>query len=92
MKLIIAGVALLLLNLTSFYLMKVDKMRARKHEPRISERTLFLSAGLFGAAGGTLAMQIFNHKKNHWNFRAFFPAMLSLQIVFIGFIAYKWLL
>ena len=53
---------------------------------------LFLSAGLFGALGGVLAMNIYHHKTNHWNFKTFFPLMLILQVVILGFVTYKWLL
>ena len=55
-------------------------------------RTLFLSAGCFGALGGTIAMHLFHHKTNHWNFKSFFPAMMIIQIVILGFVVYKWVL
>ena len=49
--------ALLLLNLISFLLMWHDKQCAKKNQRRVSEKTLFLSAALFGAFGGTLGMK-----------------------------------
>lgn len=92
MKLIIGAGAFVVMNLICFLLMRHDKQCYRQRKRRVPQRTLFLSAGLFGALGGTLAMQIYHHKKNHWQFRTFFPTMMILQIVIFGFAVYKWLL
>ena len=62
--------ALLILNLISFFLMGHDKQCAKKNQRRVSEKTLFLSAALFGAFGGTLGMFVFRHKTKRWYFRA----------------------
>ena len=67
------------MNLVCFCLMGYDKHCAQKAKRRIPERTLFLSAGLFGALGGVLAMLLFRHKTRHWYFTTFFPLMLVLQ-------------
>lgn len=87
MKIFLAIV--IIMNIVAFMLMKIDKKRARQHERRISERTLFLAAGLFGGIGGTLGMFVFHHKTNHWNFRAFFPSLMIIQIVIIIFGIWK---
>ncbi len=79
----------IIMNILAFMLMKIDKKRARQHARRISERTLFLAAGLFGAIGGTLGMFVFHHKTNHWNFRAFFPSLMIIQIVIVIFGIWK---
>ena len=92
MKLIIVAAAYLILNLICFFLMRYDKQCAMRGKRRVPEGTLFLSAGCFGALGGTIAMHLFHHKTNHWNFRSFFPTMMIIQIVILGFVAYKWLL
>ena len=92
MKLIVVIGIVLITNLVCFFLMRYDKQCARQGKRRFPEWMLFLSAGLFGALGGTLAMQIYHHKKNHWQFRTFFPTMMILQIVIFGFAVYKWLL
>ena len=78
-----------IMSLASFLLMRYDKQCARQHKRRVPERTLFLVAGLFGAIGGTIGMHLFHHKTNHWNFRAFFPTMMIVQIATIGFVAFK---
>lgn len=83
---LIAAVLLLVLNLVSFFLMKYDKKCARENRRRIPEKTLFLSAILFGVAGGTLGMYIFRHKTKHWYFRVFFPLLAVLQFALLGFL------
>ena len=82
---IVSGV-LLALNIVSFFLMGHDKQCARKNRRRIPEKTLFLSAILFGALGGTLGMFIFRHKTRHWYFRVFFPLLLFLQTGILGWL------
>ena len=84
---ILAALAVLAItNLISFFLMGHDKQCARKNRRRIPEKTLFLSAILFGALGGTLGMFIFRHKTRHWYFRVFFPLLLFLQAGILGWL------
>ncbi len=78
--------ALVLLNLVSFFLMRHDKQCAKAGRRRVPEKTLFLSAALFGAFGGTLGMIVFRHKTKHWYFRVFFPVMLFLQCGILGYL------
>lgn len=83
---IIVTGALLALNLISFFLMGHDKQCARKNRRRVPEKTLFLSAILFGALGGTLGMYVFRHKTKHWYFKVFFPLLLFLQAGILGYL------
>ena len=78
-----------IMSIVSFLLMRYDKQCARQHKRRVPERTLFLVAGLFGAIGGTIGMQVYRHKTNHWNFKTFFPTMMIMQIAIIGFVAFR---
>ena len=77
---------LLLLNLFSFFLMRHDKQCAKKNRRRIPEKTLFVSAALFGAFGGTLGMFLFRHKTRHWYFVVFFPLMMVIQAGIAGYL------
>ena len=83
---IAAAAVLVCLNLVSFLLMGNDKKRAKKGQRRIPEKTLFLSAALFGALGGTLGMYVFRHKTKHWYFKLFFPLMLLAQAAILGYL------
>ena len=80
---------LLILNLFSFFLMRHDKQCAIKNRRRIPEKTLFLSAALFGAFGATLGMFAFRHKTKHWYFRLFFPILLAAQIALLAFLFFS---
>ena len=83
---IVVLVALLLLNLISFFLMWHDKRCAKKNKRRVPEKILFLSAALFGAFGGTLGMFVFRHKTKHWYFMVFFPLLMVLQAAVLGYL------
>ena len=76
---IILLAAVVVMSLVSFGLMFYDKQCAIRGKWRVPEKVLFLSAALFGAAGGTAAMYIFRHKTKHWYFTVFFPLLLLIQ-------------
>jgi len=79
----------LIMSIVTFLLMRHDKQCTRQHKRRIPEYTLFLVAGLFGAIGSTIAMQVYRHKTNHWYFRTFFLTMMIVQIAIIGVVTFK---
>ena len=69
-------------NIAAFFLLRLDKRRAkRRGARRIRERTLFLSALLGGSAGAAAGMWIFRHKTKHWYFVWGMPGILILQLV-----------
>lgn len=76
-------------NLVAFALMGVDKQRARTHQWRVPEKTLFLAALLFGGTGGTIGMFFFHHKTKHWYFRYGLPALLVAQLALAGWLYWK---
>lgn len=76
----VLGLYLLAVNLAAFFLMGLDKRRARRGVWRIPEKTLFLPAVLGGALGGVLGMRVFRHKTKHWYFRFGFPLLLIVQL------------
>lgn len=70
---------LILINLTGFSMMGIDKRRARKYMWRISEQNLFLAAILGGSVGTLVGMYTFRHKTRHWYFVVGMPLILILQ-------------
>lgn len=78
-------VALAALNAVSFFLMGYDKRCAKQQSRRVPEKTLFLSAAVFGALGGTAGMWLFRHKTKHWYFKIFFPLMALIQAGLVGY-------
>ena len=80
--------ALAVLNAISFGLMAYDKRCAQKGKWRVPERRLFLAAACFGGLGGVLAMKLLRHKTRHWEFKAFFPTLLIIQVALLVFGGY----
>ena len=56
----------IIINLVGFFIMGVDKRRAKKHAFRIPEATLFTIAIIGGSLGTTAGMYYFHHKTRHW--------------------------
>ncbi|WP_291580278.1 DUF1294 domain-containing protein [Clostridium sp. UBA6640] len=76
---------LIIINLIGFYIMFLDKRKAKNHKWRIPERNIFLIALLGGSLGCLLGMNIFRHKTKHWYFKFGLPTILILQVVAIMF-------
>lgn len=73
--------AYLVMNIAGLVIMWEDKRRAKKHEYRIRERTLWLVALFGGAVGTTAGMQLYRHKTKHFSFKIGFPILAILEIV-----------
>ena len=76
-----------LLNLLGLCLMAFDKRRARRGGNRIRERTLFLVAALGGSIGCWAGMYLFRHKTKHCAFVVGIPAILTVQLLLVGWAA-----
>ena len=77
---------LLVINVTTFFVFGVDKLKAKRKETRestrrVPEKTLFLLSALGGSVGALLGMRVWHHKTLHRAFRFGVPAILILQIV-----------
>ena len=76
-------IALALWNLIVFFMYGIDKGKAKRNKRRISEKTLILSAAIFGAVGALIGMSVFRHKTNHKKFTLGVPLLLILNIAVI---------
>jgi uncharacterized membrane protein YsdA (DUF1294 family) len=77
-------------NLVFFLLVRLDKGRARRRGARrISERTFFIGALFFGAAGVYAGMYAFRHKTRHGSFVIGIPFLLLLNLVCCYFLWLK---
>ena len=79
-------------NLAGFFLMGIDKWKAKRNAWRISEKALFLPAVLGGAVGAIVGMRVFRHKTKHWYFRFGMPAILIFQILLVGWLFWYFVL
>lgn len=78
-------VGYIIMNFIGLIVMKVDKERAKKHQYRISEKTLWLVALFGGAVGTTLGMQLYRHKTKHLSFKVGFPLLAAAEIILLGY-------
>ncbi|RDU23940.1 DUF1294 domain-containing protein [Anaerosacchariphilus polymeriproducens] len=77
------------MNLTAFVSMKLDKDKARKHQWRIPEKTLFILALLGGSVGSIFGMRIFHHKTKHLHFIIGMPIILFFQILLLSLLFFS---
>ena len=80
---------LALMSLALFFLMGIDKHRARRGRWRIPEKTLFLLALLGGSCGGWLGMRAFHHKTRHRTFAWGFPVLALAQLALCLYLTYR---
>lgn len=75
-------------NIAVFIMYGADKYKAIKGQWRISEKTLIISAFLFGGTGAMLGMLVFRHKTKHLKFRILLPLAIIVN-VFLLYEAYS---
>lgn len=78
-------------NLVAFFIMWLDKCRAKRNRERISEGILFFLAVMFGSLGVYLGMFVFRHKTRKWYFVLGIP-MLLIENSAVLYVSYLYLL
>lgn len=73
-------------NLVGFFMMGLDKKKAKNREWRIPEASLFFVCIIGGSIGSILGMYLFRHKTKHWYFKWGMPAILLVQLTLIIFL------
>lgn len=81
-----------LVNVAAFWLMGVDKQRAKRGEWRIPEKTLFFPVIIGGGLGGVLGMRCFRHKTKHPQFQYGFPAIAVIEFALLGWLLWRFIL
>lgn len=74
---------LLLINAVGFFIMLIDKRKAKKKAWRISEATLMTVAAIGGSLGSLIGMYQFRHKTKHKKFTIGIPLLLILHIILL---------
>lgn len=74
---------LLVINLIGFFIMWLDKRKAKYGRWRIPENTLFLITLLGGGIGTISGMYTFRHKTKKLKFTVGLPAIFILEIIAI---------
>lgn len=73
----------IIINLFTFFVMWIDKNRAKKGKWRVPENTLLLLVLLGGGVGGIAGMYLFRHKTQKAKFVIGFPIILICEIILI---------
>lgn len=76
------------INVLTFLLYGLDKLKAKHSWWRIPEKTLLWLAVLGGTLGALLGMKVWHHKTLHKKFKYGIPAILILQLIIIGYLFY----
>ena len=70
----------LAINIITFIVYGIDKLKARKNLWRIPEATLLLLAVIGGSIGARLGMRVWHHKTMHLKFKYGVPIILVAQV------------
>ena len=77
---------LLFINIITFMMYGIDKLKAKKGKWRISEATLLMMAMVGGSIGAWAGMQIWHHKTMHKKFRYGIPTIIIMQIALVVYL------
>lgn len=77
---------LLAINVATFLVYGIDKLKAKRAKWRIPEATLLHLAAAGGSIGAWLGMKVWHHKTLHMKFRYGVPLILLLQIALIAYL------
>ena len=71
---------LIIINLITFIIYGIDKLKAKKGKWRIPESTLLLLAIIFGSIGAWFGIKVWHHKTLHKKFKYGIPLIIIAQI------------
>ena len=77
---------LLFINIITFIMYGIDKLKAKKGKWRISEATLLMMAIVGGSIGAWAGMRIWHHKTMHKKFRYGIPTIIIMQIALVVYL------
>lgn len=76
------------INLATFAIYGLDKLLAASGTRRVPERTLHLTAFLFGSPGALLAMNVFHHKTRKTSFQLGLALLVLVQVLVVFSLLY----
>ena len=79
---------LIIINIVTFLVYSIDKLKAKKSLWRVRENSLLMLAILGGSIGAWLGMKVWHHKTLHKKFRYGIPAIIIIQLAVIGYLLY----
>lgn len=80
------------INIIGFFVMCIDKQKAKKGKWRIKEQTLFYITLLGGGIGTITGMYLFRHKTKKLRFTIGFPVIVVSEIILAIYIVSKYVI
>ena len=80
------------INVVTFFLYGIDKLKAKRSKWRISEATLIWLSVFGGSIGAWLGMKAWHHKTQHKKFKYGIPFILMMQIALVAYVLYRYFL
>lgn len=77
-------------NIITFIVYGVDKLKAKKGWWRIPETTLLLLAAIGGSIGAWCGIMVFRHKTKHLKFKIGVPLIFILQFALLVYVYVKY--
>ena len=74
---------LIAINVVTFFVYGIDKLKAKKSKWRIPEATLLMLAVMGGSIGAWLGMKVWHHKTLHKKFKYGLPLILMAQVALV---------
>lgn len=74
---------IIVINVVSFHMFRIDKLRAERDAYRIPETALLAVSFLGGALGAFCAMNEYRHKTLHTSFAVGVPVALAVQAILV---------
>ena len=71
---------IVLINIMTFFIYGIDKLKAKKSKWRVPESTLMGMAIIGGSIGAWLGMKVWHHKTLHKRFKYGMPFIIVAQI------------
>ena len=84
----IATYYLISINVLTFFVYGIDKLKAKRAKRRIREASLLLLAVLGGSIGAWLGMKVWHHKTQHKKFKYGLPIILLVQLFLISWLLF----
>ena len=77
------------INILTFFLFGIDKLKAKRSKWRVKESTLLWLSVLGGSIGAWLGMKTWHHKTLHSKFKYGIPLILFIQIAAVVGVLYE---
>ena len=74
------------INLVTFFLYGIDKLKAKKSKWRVKEATLIWLSVFGGSIGAWLGMKVWHHKTQHKKFKYGIPLIMLAQLALIAYL------